>query len=125
MKKFILSSLLILFSVVLNAQTLAEFNKARTHRVVYDDNFNPTLILDVNNISKKIITSIEVTVEFGEYDPYNWSSTAVKKYISSTSISPGYFKEVSFKVHKDINGRKPASFYISGVRFADGTICVE
>ncbi len=124
MKKIVIVSLLILICSGLNAQTLLDFNKARTHRIIYDDDFYPTLVLKLNNISSKVITSVEVTVEFGHYElstvPY-----ASRKYIRKVIVYPGQSMEFSYDVDKDVNGRKPAGFYISGIRYSDGTVCVK
>lgn len=124
MKKILLVCLLMCLCADIYAQDLVQFNKAYTHRVVYDDDFYPTLVLKLNNISFKVITSVEVTVEFGHYElstvPY-----ASRKYIRKITIYPGQSMEFSYDIDKDVNERKPAKFYISGIRYSDGTVCVK
>ena len=110
--------------IVLSAksQTLADFNKNHTHTITYDENFITILNLTVKNVSSKEITTIELTTTY-DADPYDWTTGPDQKIIQ-IHIYPGERGTVSSKVPPK-NNKKPKQFWISKVRFSDGTICKE
>ena len=104
------------------SQTLENFNKNLTHTITYDENFITILNLSVKNVSSKEITTIELTTTY-DADPYDWMTGPDLKVIQ-IHIMPGEKGTVSIKVPPK-NSKKPKSFWISKVRFSDGTICKE
>ena len=109
--------------MTLSAQTLTDFNQNRTHKVTYDDYFNPTLHLTLTNVSNKTITSVEVSVNYTD-NTYDWTKEP-ERIIKQVTISPRQKTTFQIKVPKEKYYSKPKSFWISKVRFSDGTICEE
>jgi len=114
-------SFLILCPVGIYGQSLSEFNQSHTHKVTYDDNFNPTLHLTLKNVSSKTITSVEVSVDY-KTDSYDWTKEPERRIVHIT-IKPWQLGTLNISVPKEKYYNKPQSFWISKIRFSDGTIC--
>lgn len=121
MKKLLLLLLIQSFALTLSAQTLSDFNQNRTHKVTYDEYFNPTLHITLTNVSNKTITSIEVSVSYTD-NQYDWTQVP-EQIITQVTIPPHQTKTFSMRVPKEKYYSKPKSFWISKIRFSDGTIC--
>ena len=102
-------------------QTMKDLNDALSHRITYDEAFNPTLNLTVKNVFSRVITTIEVVVLY-EGDPYDWMN-APEIRTAQIRLLPGGKGTAHIQVPAEKDLRKPKSFYISKVRFEDGTIC--
>lgn len=103
--------------------TLNDYAKTQSHKVTYDESFTPTLHLTFKNLSDKVITSIEVVISYNEgLDPYEWRYPE-RSYVVRSRIRPGEYGTVVVTTPGAIDGRKPGSFYISRLRFEDGSIC--
>jgi hypothetical protein len=123
MRKIFLLLITQIFALTLSAQTLTDFNQNRTHKVTYDDYFNPTLHLTLTNVSNKTITSVEVSVNYTD-NTYDWTKEP-ERIIKQVTISPRQKTTFQIKVPKEKYYSKPKSFWISKVRFSDATICDE
>ncbi len=122
MKKCFISFVIILFNVTIAVgQTLTDYNRNYTHKVEYDNNFNPILIITLKNISTKTITSVEIIVYY-DGDSYDWTKP-IKQYVSVTNIQSKQNGILSYRVEKEINNRKPKEFSITRIRYSDGSIC--
>lgn len=122
MKKILLLMLVPLMALTsVSAQTLTDFNKNHTYKVTYDDYFNPTLHLTLTNVSLITITSIEICVDYSD-NPYDWRNEP-ERICRQVTISPYQTTTVSIRVPKEKHSSKPKKFWISNVRFSDGTIC--
>lgn len=74
MRKIFLLLITQIFALTLSAQTLMDFKQNLTHKVTYDDYFNPTLHLTLTNVSNKTITSVEVSVDYTDNTySYDWT----------------------------------------------------
>ena len=122
MKRVLCLLFFCLIALSAKCQTLADINKNHTHTITYDDNFIPILNLTVKNVFSKEITAIELTTTY-DVDSHNWI-TGPSQTIIQVRIFPGEKGTVSIKVPPK-NHREFKFFWISKVRFSDGTICNE
>lgn len=122
MKRVLCLLFFCLIALTAKSQNLADINKNHTHTITYDENFIPIINLTVKNVFSKEITTIEVTTTY-DADPYDWT-TGPSQTIVQLRIFPGERGTVSIKVPPK-NNKKLKSFWISKVRFSDGTICKE
>lgn len=116
---------LILFTLfvwanVASAQTLGDFNKNYTYKITYDDYFNPTLRMTIKNISSKTITSVEVTIFYSEN--LNDMFAPERNKITPVVILPHQSATIDISYDEKIGYSKACKFWISKVRFSDGTI---
>lgn len=121
MKKIFILLIAQIFTFTLSAQTLMDFKQNLTHKVTYDDYFNPTLHLTLTNVSNKTITSVEVSVDYTD-NTYDWTKEP-ERIIKQVTISPRQKSTFQMKVPKEKYNSKPKTFWISRIRFSDGTIC--
>ena len=110
-----------LSSFAINAQTLKDFAKTGSYSVTYDEAFQPTLHLSFKNVSNKIITTIEVFIDYSR-DAYEWNAPTDKKIVQ-VRVNPGEQATVHLNILAEKNGRKPSGYGISKVRYVDGSIC--
>lgn len=122
--KIILTGLLVIvLSVCASGQTLADFNKAHSHTITYDEDFNPTLHLTIKNVSNKTITTVEISVDYVT-DAQRLDITKHPEVrLAKTNIPPMNSATVHINVPREKYYTKPQHFWISNIRFSDGTIC--
>ena len=102
---------------MLNAPTMIDSN------VEYDENFNPIVNICLkNDTSSKTITTVEVLVQYGTSDPYDWTKRDYKKYTKTVQIAPLKSQWFSVSVAKTSNNYPPKVFVVSRIRYSDGTI---
>ena len=117
MKKFCMIVLSILGTHMLYSQTMTD------SKVEYDENFNPIAKICLRNDSQnKTITTVEVLVQYGSSNSYDWVQRAYKKYTKAVQIAPLKSQWFSVAVAKTSNNYPPKYFVISRVRYSDGTI---
>lgn len=129
MKKllFLLPLLLLGNTIIVNGQTrpnqlgLVDFVNAYTHERSYDEDFTPILKLTFKNVSAKTITTIEIKANYQGYDPANYFAPICTRTVH-TNIDPYQTKELSIRLDKDPNGNNPKSFWLTKVRFSDGSV---
>jgi hypothetical protein len=120
MKRLLLSLLFVFLSLNGFCQTLEDFNKAHRHTITYDENFTSILNLTVKNVAHKEISTIEITITF-DRDPLDWTTGPEQKVIQ-LRLAPGKSDTIHLKVPYK-NMKKPNGFWISRVRYSDGSIC--
>lgn len=117
MKKLSMIILSILSTQMLYSQTMVD------SKVEYDENFNPTVKICLkNDASSKTITTVEVFVQYGTSDPYDWTHREYKKYTKKIQIAPSTSQWFSMPVAKTSSNYPPKVFVVSRVRYSDGTI---
>ena len=107
-----------LFAIqVLNAQTMTD------GEVVYDENFNPIVKICLrNDTQSKTITTVEITIQYGTSNPDDFMRKDYKKYTKSIQITPLKSQWFSITVAKTLNNYSPQHYFVSRVRYSDGTI---
>lgn len=117
MKRLTLLIITLLGIQMLDAQTMTD------SKVEYDENFNPIVNICLkNDASSKTITTVEVLVQYGTSDPYDWTKRDYKKYTKTVQIAPLKSQWFSVSVAKTSNNYPPKVFVVSRVRYSDGTI---
>lgn len=125
MKQIIISLTIILLcniSSYCQAQTLTDFKNTQADvSLTYDSNWNPIAKFSIKNVANKTITNVEIVIYYSGYSdsdhlqPYTTCST-------STNIAPNERKILTFYI-KGHNNKKPQSFSLLRIRYADGTVC--
>lgn len=103
-----------------SAQTLKDFNDKCTYKITYDDCFNPTLHLTIKNVSAKTISSVEVTIYYSDNTQDIFAPE--EKKIVRVQILPYQTLTVNMCYNREQGYCKASKFWISGVRFSDGSI---
>ena len=117
MKKLCMIVLSILGTHMLYSQTMSD------SKIEYDENFYPIAKICLRNDSQnKTITTVEVLVQYGSGEPYNWVQRDYKKYTKAVQIAPLKSQWFSVAVAKTSNNYPPKYFVVSRVRYSDGTI---
>ena len=120
--KRISSIVFLLFtSLLIKAQSLDDFSATISHTVTYDESFQPTLNLTLKNVSDKVITTIEIVINYKTIDT-EWDAPYVRKTVQ-VRIDPGKESTAHIRTSAEIRGHKPSGFYLSRIRFEDGSIC--
>lgn len=127
MKKTILLLVVLLLNINadIKAQTLKDYEKTKQDiALTYDDNWIPTGNFSIKNISNKYIENVEIIVYYEDGSDQIDRFTPWPVYRAKTHIAPNERKLLSFRMldHKNLN-KKPKSFSLSRIRYADGTIC--
>ncbi|WP_231492234.1 hypothetical protein [Pedobacter sp. Leaf170] len=127
MKKLLLPLLILLsFSDFVHAQKLIQ-----AHKVTYDEQLRPVLIVDLNNKLKKKVTHI--VYKFLMTDMSGWEDTSTSRYLKEQSttritrvvnLPSGYKMRDSFLVPQLNQGATdaPTRIGIDYIRYSDGTI---
>ena len=101
----------------LNAQTMVD------SEIVYDENFNPIVKICLDNDTQsKTITTVEVTIQYGTSNSDDFLRKDYKKYTKFIQITPLRSQWFSITVAKTSNNYPPQHFFVSRVRYSDGTI---
>ena len=126
MKKTIILLAFIIASCNVMGQRLSDFTNAwQKDKIAYDENFTPILTLRFKNIANKIITTIEILVEY-ENDIAESDFSTRRPIISRTlhaSIAPNQIQAFTVILDKDPLNRRPKRLYLNRVRYSDGSIC--
>lgn len=120
MKRFFTLMCMLFLALNAHCQSMEDMNKSHTHTVTYDEDFNPTLNLTVKNVFSKVITTLEVVVDYN--DPYTWAIAPESRTVQA-KLRPEEKTTIHIRVPKEKNRKKPRTFYISKVRFEDGSVC--
>lgn len=97
---------------LLSTKSLTDFNSALTWKEVYDNSFNKSYDVAIKNVSKKTITSVELTMHSN-----HWKYPKEKR-VFKLEISPLRKEVISIGFYV----AEPTRFEITKIRFSDGSI---
>ena len=126
MKRFYILMVMLYIGILginyhVSAQTLEDYRKTQADvSLTYDNNWNPIGKFSIKNLSNKTITNVEIIVYYTDANDQNYfEPTTICR--TQTKIAPNNRGILTFYINN--NGKKPKSFALNRIRYADGTVC--